>query len=347
MRINILIFFLCILVGQGCATAQKPTISPHPPNSIPIPLVGATGVAEPGDPAGPRDPGDSTHSPDSYGPPASMISPTYGPEPVKLRPVILVLGPGLARGFAYVGVFQALEDAKIPVGAILATEMGSLVGTLYAMSSSINQFEWGLLSFKESLFRSPKKFFSNSKSNLSDGKKLEEQLKQIFKNKDLSEAKIPIRIAIQNKESGVPVVLDHGKVTQIIRAAIANPEVFTPGDLLDNANQGNDNPRNDNPGEGVSAGSTRPFLITEAKNLGMGPIIVVDVLNSADEAPALDELKQADLVIRPNVFGIGYMDFQKRTDAAFQGKRAIIKNISEIRRLVGLPEIDSERSGNP
>src|SRR4051794_36609960 len=59
---------------------------------------------------------------EAYGPPVPPVTdqPTdvYGPAPVQLRPVVLVLGPGMARGFSYVGVIRALNEAKIPIGAI-------------------------------------------------------------------------------------------------------------------------------------------------------------------------------------------------------------------------------------
>ena len=49
------------------------------------------------------------------------------------RPVIgLALSGGGARGFAHIGVLQALEERGIPVDLIAGTSMGSLVGGLYA-----------------------------------------------------------------------------------------------------------------------------------------------------------------------------------------------------------------------
>lgn len=44
----------------------------------------------------------------------------------------LVLGGGGARGFAHVGVIQALEEENIPIDVVGGTSMGALVGALYA-----------------------------------------------------------------------------------------------------------------------------------------------------------------------------------------------------------------------
>ncbi|XP_053573914.1 patatin-like phospholipase domain-containing protein 6 isoform X2 [Bombina bombina] len=46
--------------------------------------------------------------------------------------IALVLGGGGARGFAHVGMIQALEEAGIPVDMIGGTSMGALVGGVYA-----------------------------------------------------------------------------------------------------------------------------------------------------------------------------------------------------------------------
>src|SRR5437867_8982682 len=44
----------------------------------------------------------------------------------------LVLSCGGARGLAHVGVIQVLEEARIPVAAIMGSSMGAYVGSLWA-----------------------------------------------------------------------------------------------------------------------------------------------------------------------------------------------------------------------
>jgi predicted acylesterase/phospholipase RssA len=313
-RIHILIVLFLAILFQGCASSPKvrPTEIPRPPLVMPNP--------------------ETMGPPEAFGPPLPGPVNNYGPDPVKIKPVILVLGPGLARGFAYVGVLRALKQSKIPVGAIFSTEMGSLIAALYGMSPTLNQFEWGLQKFKESTFID-KGFLAKSNSP-SDGDKFETQLKQIFEKKDLSQARIPIKIGVQSQDSGVVMIVDKGPVVPIVRAAIAAPRLFSAGEWAE-----------PNSMNGIlkviSAGASRPFLINEAKALGIGPVIVIDVLSDPESAVALDELKAADLVIKPDVAGIDYMDFHKKTDAAFRGKNAILQHIVEIRRLVGLPENNS------
>jgi predicted acylesterase/phospholipase RssA/CRP-like cAMP-binding protein len=45
----------------------------------------------------------------------------------------LVLGGGGPRGFAHLGVIRALEEAGVPVDAIVGTSIGAIVGALYAL----------------------------------------------------------------------------------------------------------------------------------------------------------------------------------------------------------------------
>ena len=49
----------------------------------------------------------------------------------RLRPPVLALGGGGARGFAHLGVLQALDEAGLTVRAIVGTSMGAVVGGMY------------------------------------------------------------------------------------------------------------------------------------------------------------------------------------------------------------------------
>ena len=48
----------------------------------------------------------------------------------RVRPPVLALGGGGARGFAHLGVLQVLEDANLTVRAIVGTSMGAVVGAM-------------------------------------------------------------------------------------------------------------------------------------------------------------------------------------------------------------------------
>ncbi len=53
-----------------------------------------------------------------------------------VRPPVLALGGGGARGFAHLGVLEVLDDAGIPVRAVVGTSMGAVVGAMYLAHGS-------------------------------------------------------------------------------------------------------------------------------------------------------------------------------------------------------------------
>ena len=54
----------------------------------------------------------------------------------RLRPPVLALGGGGARGFAHLGVLQVLDEAGLPVRGIVGTSMGAVVGGMYLAHGS-------------------------------------------------------------------------------------------------------------------------------------------------------------------------------------------------------------------
>ena len=238
--------------------------------------------------------------------------------------MFLVLGPGLAKGFSYAGVFEALHEAKIPIAAIFGTEMGAFIGALYAANPQINAFEWSIFQLNEGLFKDPSGFFRRFKSEASNGEKFEDYLKQVFGNKKIQDLPIPLRIAIQSRDMKIPVVLDSGNLAEAIRAAMAAPQVFTASSLH---SQGDTT-------FFISATTTRPFLVSEAKKLNLGPVIVINALSKSESLGAKDELKLADLVLSVNTRGIGYLDYAKKADASYQGKELILHSLPILRHLM-------------
>ena len=282
-----------------------------------------------------------TGPPEAMGPPTIPTEPSYGPEPVQLKSVTLVLGPGMARSFAFAGAIRALSEAKIPIGIIVGTELGGLIAALYALDGSVNRFEWRLLKFPSELFDHHPTPFPSLFGTRDNGTKIEGALAKIFGHRDLKDSKIPLKLAVENTQTGNVSLLDHGETVKALRATVASPETFSPVDL-DGA-------------KSWSSGARMPFPVTQARTVSSGPVIVLDVLSekavakgaSPDETEVsktmfkmvdagANELKDADLVIRPDMSGIGYLDYSKRTDAAFRGKTAIAEQIKAIRQLVGL-----------
>ena len=268
---------------------------------------------------GPTEPYGPSQAPMSSGA-DGQLSPGYGPDPIRLRPLVLVLGPGGAKGFAHVGVIRALRESKIPIGAVLGTEMGALIGSTYALGGNVNQMDFALQRFNEESFRRD----PGGLARLVGGYPMENALKRVFGAQDISKFKVATRVTVEMIDSGQPGLIDSGAATTVLRAAMSETG-FLGGETKLNQFA-----------RARSARETRPFPVLEAKALGIGPVVAIDL----GGAPATTQfqLSDADLVLRPNLSHINAEDFSKRTEAIYAGKKLVRDNLREIRRWAGLPE---------
>ena len=292
-RSSILIFFTVLGLGlgvsafSGCATTKP------------------GGLSSQGEQIGPPLPSQGPQELFGPQPPEQEVS--VGPRPIKIKAIVLVLGPGQARGFAHIGVIRALQEARVPIAAVLGTEMGGLVGALYALKGSSNQFEWGLMRFKPEIFLAKKGIFSDLFESTNDAGELEDELKKVFKEKDISDTRVPLRVAGYLKEKQTSLALDRGSIAATVRAGLSESGLLN-----------------------------RPFLISDAIEMHLGPVLAVDVLGEDGRPPAADEIKGADLVLRPDMAGMEKTDYDKKSEIAFRGKAAVLNRMQEIKQLVGL-----------
>jgi NTE family protein len=280
-------------------------------------------------PSYPQASGQPTPAPlsqEQFGPSAEMKSeqlPSYGPATIITRSVVLVLGPGEAKAFAEAGVIRALSDAKIQISGIYGVEMGALVGALYALNGSANNLEWELMHFKDDQLSAQESALDRFIKRRPNASGLEDGLNKVFGDKDVSKTAVPLRLVVQPQYSQARIY-DKGSIRKIIRAGFGSTaeDDFEPSKI-----------------DGViteSAATTKPFPVEEAKKFAASVnavVIAVDALEpkTSDLFP---DLKDADLVIRPDLKQIGAKDFGKRTDAEFAGKNATIEKMDEIKRLV-------------
>ena len=74
--------------------------------------------------------------------PSDISAPPIAEVPLPKTGVALALGGGAARGWAHIGVIEALEEEKIPIDYIVGSSAGCYVGALYACGSlqSLKEF---------------------------------------------------------------------------------------------------------------------------------------------------------------------------------------------------------------
>lgn len=319
-RILASVFTLPFFFSLACGTAKKSTDTPEGDGNSP--------VVEPYGPTLP--PGNPTSGEGS--PPAPEKQLVYGPEKIQVRPLILVLGPGMARGFAHVGVIRALHEARFPIGGIIGTEMGALIGALYALEGNINHLEWGLTRFfKEEVFKTKSgllpKFFDRERR----AAKIEADLKQVFGEKDLRSAKIPLWILLKTKSSSSPAMVSDGPLRVLVRGALGGGALYEPVSW--------------NGTQIESVAAERSFPLEEIRSFTAGAIVSVDVSGLSQESAA-NMAAGADVLIQPDLSGIGLEDFHRKTEAAFRGKKAVLEKLSELRQWTGLPRNETEGVGS-
>jgi NTE family protein len=171
----------------------------------------------------------------------------------------VVLSGGGAKGFAHIGVLKVLEEVGMPVDYIGGTSMGSIVGGLYALGYTAHQLEdyvlhqdWNSLIMDNVLRKNieiyekgeSKKYWlqfpiSGGKLNLPKGLLSGQQVSNLFaelaspayNQTDFSRFRIPFLCIATDITTGEEVLLEHGQLSDAMRASMAIPTVFTPEEI--------------------------------------------------------------------------------------------------------------------
>jgi NTE family protein len=180
-------------------------------------------------------------------------------EPPRARPrVVLALSGGGARGIAHIGALRALEDAGIPVDAIAANSMGSIVGAIYATGRSSSELEAVVRSMDwASLFsgrpdrrmvpvaRRQDRYASTAgvsfdwhQARLPGGVIGEHRVNRYLieflspasyaAGDDFDRLPVRFRAVAGDLATGDPVVMAHGDLALAVRASLSIPVAFPP-----------------------------------------------------------------------------------------------------------------------
>jgi NTE family protein len=137
--------------------------------------------------------------------------------------VALALGGGGARGNAHLGVLRALERADIRVAALAGSSMGGLVAALYAAGFSAAELEERFAaSERKTLFRRGRDV-GNALMGL-DG--LSALLAETLGEVTFEDLPIPLALTAVDLITGQEVILNNGPVVDSVLATIAIPGVF-------------------------------------------------------------------------------------------------------------------------
>jgi NTE family protein len=145
---------------------------------------------------------------------------------MKKKDVALVLSSGGAKGFAHVGVINALERHGFHIHSVAGASMGSLVGGLYA-TGELDSF----IEFMNNIdLREMLKFvdINLGPGGMVKGDKIIEKLKELIPDRKIEDLELPYCAVATDIVEGEEKVFTSGKLYDAIRASISIPTVFTP-----------------------------------------------------------------------------------------------------------------------
>lgn len=248
----------------------------------------------------------------------------------------LALGGGAAKGFAHVGVIKVLEGAGLVPAVVSGTSAGSVVGALYASGLSGIELQEQSFALDEGRVRDLTLF---GVGGLVKGEKLQSYVNELLKQRPLEGLAKPFAVVATNLDSGERVIFARGNSGQAVRASCSVPGVFQPAVIAGKRY--------------VDGGLVSPVPVDAARELGADLVIAVDISSKARDGKAEgilsnlnqtitimgqklgeQEMKRADVVIRPRVGQIGAADFDQKHVAVLEGEKAAQLALPAIREAV-------------
>ena len=259
-----------------------------------------------------------------------------GPKPPpKLPRLGLALGGGAARGFAHIGVIQVLEENGIKVDLVVGTSAGSLVAALYASGRNGKD----MAAVAEAMDEGAITDWAFPTRGLIRGDALARFVREKTGGKLIEQMVIPLGIVATDLSDGAPILFRSGDTGLAVRASSAVPTIFQPVRIGTR--------------DYVDGGLVAPVPVRFAKQMGAEMIIAVDISSPPDEKPGGDairmlmqtvsimgrsinnfELRDADVVLRPKLDGIGSADFTVRRRAIKAGRDAALAMLAQIRQRI-------------
>ena len=266
--------------------------------------------------------------------PVAPPSPPPVPPPPPPRPprIGLALGGGAARGFAHIGVIQALEESGIRPDLVVGTSAGSLVAALYASGKRAAE----LTRLADSMDEASITDWAFPGRGLIRGEALARFVRENTGGKSIEQMVLPLGIVATDLDSGAPILFQRGDPGVAVRASSAVPAVFQPARIGTH--------------EYVDGGLVSPVPVRFARQMGAELVIAVDI-SAVPEGNATGdplrmllqtfaimgrsinqfELRDADIVLRPRLVGVSGADFAARKRVIQAGREAALAALPELR----------------
>ena len=275
-------------------------------------------------------------APETEPPPPAPPAPPPAPKPPPRPPRIgLALGGGAARGFAHIGVIQALEEAGIRPDVVVGTSAGSLVATLYAAGKTGAELSALADSMDETAFAD----WSYPGRGVIRGEALARYVREQTGGRSIEQMKTPLGIVATDLDNGQSILFQRGDPGVAVQASSAVPAVFQPVRIGTR--------------EYVDGGLVAPVPVRFARQMGAELVIAVDISALPDGNATGDamhmllqtfaimgrsinsfELREADVVVRPALAGVAGTDFKSRKRSIQAGREAAQSQLPALRERI-------------
>jgi len=261
----------------------------------------------------------------------------------------IALGAGSARGWAHIGVLQALLEAGIAPEMVCGTSIGALVGAVYADDRLTDLERW----VSSLTWRKVVGYFDLAfSSGILKGNRLFDFLRGNLLDKRVEELKRPFAAVATDLANGHEVWLREGPVADAVRASIAMPGLFTPWPSDERLL--------------VDGALVNPVPVSLARAMGADFVIAVDLSSNLvgryirtaksgkrPKGPSMIEVmttsldimsvritrsrlagEPADVIVQPRLGDLGLLEYHRGAEAIAEGRAAAELAIPHIRLLL-------------
>jgi NTE family protein len=280
----------------------------------------------------------------------------------------LALGGGGARGLAHIGLLKVLDEEKIKIGAITGCSMGAVVGGLYACFENAKRVEeiilnvinlpkfvnLGIEKLSDNLKKHDKNYFEQffdyvntrlqvlkSLDRLSYfDEELTREIYEIIPDQPIEDLKIKFSAIATDLLSGDEINITAGSLREAIKASSAIPGIFSPVKHLNYFLVDGSASESVPVGRVREIGADRVLAVdvTRSINIIEQPQNVFEILYRTEDITSFHlsalRLREADLVIHPEVKQLSWTDFDKANEIISAGERAAKENINSIKKLL-------------
>ena len=260
------------------------------------------------------------------------------PPPPRVPPKLgLALGGGAARGFAHIGVIQVLEEAGLRPDFVAGTSAGSVVAALYASGKTGAQLQQIGESMEEAAITDWTLPVFNS--GILRGDALAKYVNQQVGGRSIENMTVPLGIVATDLYSGEMMVFQRGDTGLAVRASSAVPAIFQPVKISGRSY--------------VDGGLVSPVPVRAARRMGAQVVLAIDITSPPDSSGSEGtlavllqtasimgksinafELKEADVVVRPDLRAVSSADFSSRKKAIEAGRRAMLELLPQLRAAI-------------